>query len=296
MASRNWEEVFNGWAKPPGKTEQDRCENAEKAIRNAIKASDKLKDRDIKVFTQGSYRNNTNVRKDSDVDIGIVCYDVFFPDYPEGTSDETFGNKSSDYYYATFKNEVQGALISYFGNTSVQRGNKAFDIKENSYHVDADAAPFFEHRRYSKNGQYISGVELKPDNGGQVINWPEQHYANGVTKNNETNYKFKKTVRIFKALCNEMSEKGVSQAEVIPGFLIECLIWNIPNNHLNNHTHTENIRQSIIYLFNNTKSDESCREWGEVSELKYLFRSSQKWTRQQANDFLVAAWNYLGFK
>ena len=65
---------------------------------------------------------------------------------------------------------------------------------------------------------------------------------------------------------------------------------------MNNYTHTEDVRESIIYLYNNTKDDESFKEWGEVSELKYLFRSSQKWTRQQANDFLVAAWNYLGFE
>ena len=68
-----WEEAFSSWAQPPAKTEQDRCENAEKAVRNAISASDKLKNRNIKVFTQGSYRNNTNVKQDSDVDIGILC-------------------------------------------------------------------------------------------------------------------------------------------------------------------------------------------------------------------------------
>ena len=64
-----WEEAFSSWAQPPGKTEQDRCSNAEKAVRNAISSSDKLKNRNIKVFTQGSYRNNTNVKQDSDVDI-----------------------------------------------------------------------------------------------------------------------------------------------------------------------------------------------------------------------------------
>ena len=71
--SVDWESTFSSWAKPPGKTEQEGCENAEGAIKNAIAASDKLKSRNIKVFTQGSYQNNTNVRQDSDVDIGILC-------------------------------------------------------------------------------------------------------------------------------------------------------------------------------------------------------------------------------
>jgi len=81
---RDWENIFTSWAKPPADTERIRCENAEKAIRNAISASDKLKDRNIKVFAQGSYHNNTNVRRDSDVDIGIVCFDTFFMHLPEG--------------------------------------------------------------------------------------------------------------------------------------------------------------------------------------------------------------------
>jgi tRNA nucleotidyltransferase (CCA-adding enzyme) len=70
--SRDWEAQFRAWAKPPGKTEEERCSNAASAIRNAIKASDKLRNRGISIFAQGSYRNNTNVRQDSDVDIGML--------------------------------------------------------------------------------------------------------------------------------------------------------------------------------------------------------------------------------
>lgn len=41
--ARDWEEQFRKRAKPPGKTEQNRCDNAVSAIRNAIEASDKLR-------------------------------------------------------------------------------------------------------------------------------------------------------------------------------------------------------------------------------------------------------------
>ncbi len=68
-----WEDAFSTWAQPPSKTEQDRCENAETAVKNAISASTRLKYKNIKVFAQGSYRNNTNVKRESDVDIGILC-------------------------------------------------------------------------------------------------------------------------------------------------------------------------------------------------------------------------------
>ena len=48
--ARDWEAQFRQWAKPPGKTEQDRCNNAASAIRNAINASDKLRNRGVSIF------------------------------------------------------------------------------------------------------------------------------------------------------------------------------------------------------------------------------------------------------
>src|SRR3972149_1639569 len=97
---RDWEAQFRERAKPPGGTEQNRCDNAASAIRNAIKASEKLRARSISVFAQGSYRNNTNVRKDSDVDIGILCTDTFFYDpLPEGLTAQVLGFSDATYQY-----------------------------------------------------------------------------------------------------------------------------------------------------------------------------------------------------
>lgn len=252
----------------------------------------------MRVFAQGSYQNNTNVRRDSDVDIAVVCYDAFFPAYPPETSAETFKHEDAKYLYSTFKNEVEEALVQYFGRRAVTRGNKAFNLKENTYHVEADVAPFFEHRRYHKDGSYLSGVELRPDNIKflRVINWPHQHYENGVEKNKAPRRCFKSVVRIIKSLCNDMTENGIAQAKPITGFLIECLIWNVPNDYFGYSTWSDHVKASLAFLFNNTISEETCSEWGEVSELKYLFRAGQKWTRQQAHDFISAAWDYVGFE
>lgn len=292
--SRDWEAQFREWAKPPGKTEQSRCDNAVSAIRNAIKASQKLRVRGVSAFAQGSYRNNTNVRRDSDVDVGILCTDTFFYDLPEGTTAENFDISPASYHFEQFKNEVEEALVGYFGRAAVKRGNKAFDVHETSYHVEADVAPFFEHRRYQTYGEPLKGVELRTDQEKRrIINWPEQHYDNGVTKNTQTGTRFKSIVRVLKALSSEMTQQGI-QAGDIPGFLIECLVWNVPNGRFQNSTYTADVKGALVFLYEHTKTDEVCSEWGEVSELKYLFRSTQKWTREQANAFTVAAWNYAG--
>lgn len=294
--SRDWEEQFREWAKPPGKTEQDRCDNAESAIRNAIKASDKLKARDIRIFAQGSYRNNTNVRKDSDVDIGILCTDTLLNDFPPGMNRDDFGLTPATYHYEQYKNEIEEALVNHFGRPAIKRGNKAFDVHETTYHVEADVAAFFEHRRYEKDGTFIKGVALRTDREKKrTKNWPEQHYENGVSKNKATGTRFKSIVRVLKALSNEMTGQGV-QAASVPGFLIECLVWNVPNSDFQNSTYRADVRAALAFLFDNTRSHEDCKEWGEVSDLIYLFNSEQKWTLQQAHDFTSATWDYIGFE
>jgi predicted nucleotidyltransferase len=290
---RDWEAQFRDWAKPPGKAELDRCDNAVSAIRNAIKASEKLRARSVSIFAQGSYRNNTNVRKDSDVDVGILCTDTFFYDtLPEGWTPQRLQIVNATYQYAQYKNEVEEALVKYFGGPAVKRGNKAFDVHESTYHVEADVAAFFEHRRFQTDGTYLEGVELETDRErSRVINWAEQHYTNGCRKNTNTGTRFKSIVRVLKALSNEMTDEGL-QAGGIPGFLIECLVWNVPDKLFQNPIYTADVMGALVFLYENTKANELCGEWGEVSERKYLFRPTQKWTREQANAFTVAAWDY----
>ena len=89
---------------------------------------------------------------------------------------------------------------------------------------------------------------------------------------------------------------GYAEAKPIVSCLIESLVWNVPNEGFGHSTLTADVRYTLAHLFNNTRKDEDCSEWGEVNELKYLFRSSQPWTRQQAHDFVSAAWNYIGFE
>jgi hypothetical protein len=299
--SRDWDATFASWGAPPSNTEQTKCENAERAIRKAIDASSRLISKSIEVFAQGSYANRTNVRQDSDVDICVLYTGAFFSDYSmsEGLNQDVLGFIDSAYPYAQFKNDLEAALISYFGSGSVTRGKKAFDVHANTYRIDADVVPCFEHRRFlgtPQSNHYLSGSELHPDNGGEIVNWPRQNYANGVEKNDATGRRFKAVTRILKRLRNEMVDERYEVAEPIPSYLIECLVWNVPNELLGNEALKDDVRNSIAHLWDETRADESCKEWGEVNDLKYLFRRSQPWSRGQVNTFLQAAWDYIGFK
>ncbi|MHB8482010.1 MAG: nucleotidyltransferase domain-containing protein [Nitrospiria bacterium] len=301
--SNDWEATFSSWGAAPSNTEQTKCENAERAIRKAVDASTNLSSRNIEVFAQGSYANRTNVRQDSDVDICVLYTDEFFPDYSmsQGLSGPVLGFSDGTYLYPEFKNDVEAALVSYFGRGSVTRGKKAFDIHANTYRIDADVVPCFEHRRFMGTPQsnwYISppGTELHPDTGGTIVNWPRQNYDNGVKKNDATGRRFKAVTRILKQLKNQMVDEGYGAAQPIPSYLIECLVWNVPNGSFGHAALEDDVRDSIAHLWNETRTDKSCNEWGEVNDLKYLFRSGQAWARGQVNTFLQAAWDYIGFE
>lgn len=82
--ARDWENQFRIWAKPPSETEQEKQANAENMIRDAISEYVPLQSHQIAVFAQGSYRNNRNVRLDSDVDICACCKDTSFFDLSQG--------------------------------------------------------------------------------------------------------------------------------------------------------------------------------------------------------------------
>ena len=93
-----------------------------------------------------------------------------------------------------------------------------------------------------------------------------------------------------------MIADGVPSASAVTSFLMECLAWNVPNNTLSYTSWTMILRESLVHLFNSTMSDENCGEWGEVSELKYLFRASQPWTRTGTHKFISDLWDYLGLE
>lgn len=296
------EETFVLWSQGPSQTETQKCENAERAIRKAIDDDSNLNSLDISVFAQGSYRARTNIRQESDVDICVRCNDAFFGDYPEGKTREDFGFGASSLHFSDFKNMVETALKNYFGAANVARGNKAFGLHANTYRIEADVVPTFEHRRYTgrinPNGSnnYEEGVAFKTDGGVLIRNWPEQNYQNGVRKNNECNRHYKRVVRILKNLRCQMKDENIAEANNVGSFLIECLVWNAPNSSFFHSTYTADLREVLAHIFNKTLNDVDCNEWGEINELKYLFRQSQPWTRQQAHIFLSKAWDYIGYQ
>lgn len=292
------EETLNGWRKPPSDTEETKLSNIERMVKECINADSTLSSMrsKIKIFGQGSYVNDTNVRLNSDVDLNVQYRGGFYFDLPAGMTRSDFGlNTLISYSASDFKNNVQSALVRRFGS-DVRRKNKCLAIEGNTNRVGADVVPTWEYRRYSRDRSYVEGVRFFADNGQTVTNFPIQHIENGKEKNRQTQRRFKRLTRIYKRIRAKMIEDGNSVNGNITSFLLECLLWNVPDQIFNDYeTWTDRLKQSITLLWNNTKEETDCSNWCEVSGLLYLFSDDRKWSRENVNTYLVNLWRYLEY-
>lgn len=292
------EEVLISWTKPPSNTEQFKLKNAERMVKEAIDNDQKFKFKSIEIFAQGSYANNTNVKLNSDIDINVRYMDAFYYDLPEGKDKNDFSIvELNSYSYMEFKNDVEKALCDKFGKERVKRKDKCITVQANSYIIETDVVPTWENRRYDDSGSYVLGAIFYSDKGKKVINYPKQHISNGIQKNTDTARRFKRLTRLHRKLRYKMIEDNIAVSDAITSFLLECLVWNIPNNIFNeNNSWNDTLRNSIIHLYNKTKEKSDCDEWGEVSDLLYLFRGGKKWCCKDVNEYMLQLWQYLEYK
>lgn len=308
--ARDWEATFRGWTKPSSDTECEKQENAERMICDAIRQYEPLKTLDIKIIPQGSYRNNTNVKTQSDVDICVCCMLPFYEDYTFADYSRTeTRNVDSALKYAEFKNHVHVALVKKFGQDGIHRGDKAFDVHPNGYRVDADVVATLAYRLYLKKTYEAAasiqhpkygyfqpeGTKFYSDGGKEIINWPLQHYSHGVEKNVHTKSRFKYIVRALKNLQIEMEDRKVEGAKGIPSYLIECLIYNVDDPAFLGDSYVKIMHDCFAIIYQATETDVNSKHWLEVNRRKYLFSANQPWTRQQVREFILAAWIYGEF-
>lgn len=295
--SRNWESWFQTAAQPASATEEAKRDRTEARIRDAISASSEIPPGSVKVYVKGSYTCNTNVRQNSDVDVCVEWQDSFHV----STLGETTGmgpaelgyepaSESSKISSSDFRSRIERALISQFGSSLVDtNGNKVIDVTAASNTLDADVLPCFWVRRYDKPHVFHDGQRLYPKSGSYIDNFPQQNYDNGVTKNRNTSQRFKKVVRCIKRLETEMFDEGRIPRDY-PGYLIECLIYNVPNPKFGAWSLTADVKAVFDWLWNATNSEEEANKLEEVSNLLYLFRGHFDRSAANAHNFIDAAW------
>lgn len=301
-----WEDTLRRWVKPPSDNEDAKRDKTEAQIKKALSASSRLKGVQYKVYAKGSYANNTNVRLNYDVDIAVECTEFCYHEVSSSASskkdaiDAKFSPYGKDYGLVAFKADIEAALVEHFGRTAVTRGKIALRVREDKTTLPADVVPCCGFQLVTDidqkgNLKTLVGTRILPDKGKLVTNWPQQQVENGTEKNNATNYRYKYMVRALKKLDTFLVKEGKLAAE-LPSFLMECLVYNVPNDKFNHKKYFDEMRAVLATIYNATLKDEDCTDWVEVNGRKYLFRTAQPWTRQQAHSLADAAWKRMGFE
>lgn len=281
------------WSKPISTSEDQKCQNAISQITDALKAKFGSK---ISIFLQGSYRNNTNVRLNSDIDIVMRYDDAFYSDLErlsEADKDAYNAQKTSaEYNFDELKADTQAALASVF-TTDVERKNKCVQVNGNTYRVTADVIPCFVLKRF-KTLQTIEaeGIKFYSDNSREIISFPNQHYYNGTAKTEDTFRLYKRMVRILKVINYRLIDTGTITDKLVSSFFIECLVYNVPKVNFISGNYTQTLKNVILKICEDMKSS---AEYTEVNQLLLLFRNTNPRTRQNALDFMQHCWNYLGY-
>ncbi|MDO8594932.1 MAG: nucleotidyltransferase [bacterium] len=292
------EDQINRWANPPSDTENEKSENSIRTVTDALRERFGT---DISIVRQGSHRNKTNIKLDSDVDFAVVHTGYFFHDISDlSDSDKQVyerGRTSAGYSFSQFKTDVYSVLTKKFGVGLVQKKNKCIRVLGNTYRLNADVVPAFEHKRFSTPyTTSAEGIGIWTDKGDYIQSYPEQHYKNGVKKNDDTSRAFKSVVRVLKNIRNDLVDKNLLKLEVMPSFFVESLVWNVAKDFFSGTTWREDVENVTAKIWNDMRDATIANEYAEVSDLMWLFRGKTNRTPKQAEDFMLEAWRYVNKK
>lgn len=252
--------------------------------------------KDYTIFLQGSYKNDTNVYGDSDVDVVIRLNQTFYTDLDELSEEDkklwSSARSDADYSLAQFKADVLAWLTTKYGN-DVQPGTKAIFLKGSGARRDADVLVCAKLRRYhsfkSWNDQaYVEGICFFRSDGTRIDNFPAQHSDNCTQKHKDTQNWFKHTVRVYKNLRNTMVEKKLIPDGLAPSYFLEGLLYNVPAGRFGG-TEQQNFKDTLDWLNANDRSKFLC-----ANERYYLFHptSPVTWRAESCSKFLTAAMEY----
>lgn len=189
-----------------------------------------------KVFLQGSYGNDTNIVKESDVDVVIRLDSIFTYDITPLPPQEQAAFKASysdaTYTHKDFRQDVLKTLSARFDD-DVEPGTKAVMIKPFHNRRKTDVLIATKHKKYSRfNGigdeSEVTGISFHKLDGTRVVNYPTQHRQNLVARNQASGEWLKHIVRIFKNARQKLIEQEVIAAGVAPSYYIEGLLYNVP--------------------------------------------------------------------
>lgn len=264
------------------------AKNTHQSIRTAIPS---IGASTREIFLQGSYKNNTNIRGDSDVDVVVSLTSTYYRDISELSEREKRlylkAKTDATYDWSEFRKDILSSLRNAYGANRITEGKKSIKIAASSNTVNADVVVSCLFRKYHKfesqtNQSFTEGIIFWtiPDKK-QVISYPKIHSDRLVNKNQQTGSWYKPTVRIFKNARTYMENNSLIQPNLVPSYFLESLIYNIPNSYFSNN-HQSNFPNILRWLRQNDLSGCMCPDG-----MKRIFGNEDgQWKLNSANYFI----------
>jgi len=271
--------------------------NTYRSIQAAFYAdSSSIRNMAYEVYLQGSYKNDTNIRGDSDVDVVVQLNSTFGYDL-SGLDEEQKRHFSQSYpsnatyQFEHFRADVLRSLRAYYGQAAVTEGSRALKLAAASGRLTADVIPAIQHRKYryffGTNGEnHVEGIKLWDRHKLEIVNFPKIHYENGVTKQSppRTNGWYKPTVRIFKNARTYLIGQGLLEEDLAPSYFLECLLYNVPDLKFGG-SYQRTLIEAFNWLWGTARAEALvCQN----EQIPLFGNSSDQWNTSRAKQFLNA--------
>lgn len=283
------------WANPAS---QDKFKDAHESIRKALeKYNWPFGKPAYDVYLQGSYKNSTTTRKNSDVDLVVQLNSSFKQDLSKLSESERNlflnGYPNATYSWENFRSDILNALNQ--SSSKVETGNKCIKVETPS--LNADVVVCMQYRLYKKyrnlqDQEYIEGMTFKSRENNWIVNYPKQHVENGEVKNKNTKEWYKKAVRMFKNARLYLLEHRTISKELSSSYFIECLIYNVPDSKFETNHYT------TFYNILNFLNSADIKAFKCQNGIVEMFGSSpDQWSVENARIFInetINLWNKWG--
>lgn len=268
------------------------------SIRNALTSNGSpIRGKYSEVYLQGSYKNSTNIRGDSDVDIVVQLNSTFQYDVSSLLEDGKIlfeqAYPDAKYLWRDFRADVLKTLQEYYGITTISEGNKSLKVIGGSGRLPADIVVCLQYRKYQRfrsihDQRYVEGITFYALRENRwIINFPKLHYDNGTSKNAQyrTNGWYKPIVRIFKNARTYLANKDVITQTLVPSYFLECLLYNIPDKYFGSN-YQKTFLSVIDWIANSFSGGQYQKFLCQNGQLPLFGNTPEQWSANSVIEFL----------
>jgi hypothetical protein len=266
-------------------------------------ADSSIRYRDYEIYLQGSYRNDTNIYADSDVDIVVQLNETYINDtsrlneYQKRLVEQ--GTTQATYTWSHFRTDVLSSLARYHGALKIIDDNKCINFVPGAGRLNADVIPVIKYNLYVAHGttlatqqvNVIEGVKFWDKTWNPIVNFPKRHIVNGQSKNNalQTGGHYKPIVRMFKNARTYLVGRNRIADSLAPSYFVECMLYNVPDN---------------LFVANRSQAMHDILDWLRLADMTSFMSqnnvvrlfgpTAEQWSEPKARVLLgawIALWN-----